>query len=175
VSEAPTKEKNGKLRTALIGGLKHLGIPAVVAGLLVTAGLNWLERKNQEFEDTRKAVNSLQTELEILKSKAATDNAQWRALRRFNDKLDPLSADVKAYGILLDKILDDTIQVRGEPKKKEKEGLAEKLDKLLGRHKEPPVVVRRAPLKAPQSVKQYQEQEEEDYRQEQMQQQAPLK
>jgi len=164
---ADEPEENGKKKAITAAAswvTKHIGVPVGIATLLITSGVNWLEAKNTEFGEAKTAIVEMRLEIKVLKEQKATDRAQWRAIQRFSDKVEPLAVDVKAHSILIDKILGDTIRVRGERPKEVTIG--DKIGNFLGT-KKPEVVIRRAAPKRKLSVKQYQQHHENAYNQEQ--------
>ena len=171
------KEENGngkkKAKAAAATWLvKHLGIPTVIAGLLATAAFNWFDAKTKDIQDSKAAILSIQKDIEFLKEQKGTDQAQWRAIQRFDDKLERVEITAAANEIILDKWLDDKFRSTGKPSEPYKK--PDLIDRILGRNLEKkPMIIRRAGPKEHKSVEQYKEDQHNRYHQEQQQQQAP--
>ncbi len=180
----PENAGNGKNRTksaVAVWIAKHLGVPTGLVVAIVTWGSSWVDSKQQEFKDAQKDIIELREELqgiskdiEFLQEQKATDRAQWRAIQRVHDKMDDTEVTAKANEIILDKFLDDKLQVLGRAPVPDKK--PDLLDRVLGRMpKKPPLVVRRAPPKKIKTVEQYMNEQVQQHQQEQMQLQRPEK
>lgn len=153
----------------LVGVLKHLGIPTGIATVMIYACIAFFESKQEEWQIHKNEIQLLREDVKVLKSKMETDAAQWRLMQRINQDVADTKITTKANELILDKILGEMLT----QKSTSKGGL--NLTEFLGFNKEkkPKIVIQRAPNRE-KSNQQFQQEQVQDYRQEQLQQQIPM-
>jgi hypothetical protein len=174
-TEEKPEESNGKNSKAVIAVWvgKHLGIPSVVIVALMTLVQSWWDGKQEEYESYKNSVNDLEKKVQVLEAQKATDQAQWRAIQRVDQKASEVEVTTKANELVLDKFISDKLIQHRMAEKADQEQTI--LDKVLGKKKPPPPLIIRRNSKKPKTLEQYRDEQVQEHQQEQMQMQQQLK